>query len=184
MLAAAGSTDFSFGTEFVKLFTEMGIIAAVLISAGLILLAFEIVQSNFGLFGALGVLVLVGGIVARMLGGGSLPMLFILVFLVVLLLFMFFLASVRATKYGWLTRTASLGSKAAVSEKGATEGFKDYYFLLNLEGTSMTDIRPKGQIVINEIEFDALCAEKAIERGAKIRVVEVEGSKIIVKQIK
>lgn len=55
--------------------------------------------------------------------------------------------------------------------------------LLGSVGYAYTVLRPAGTIDINGTKYDAISNAEFIEKGAKIKVVKIEGSKIIVEKI-
>ena len=54
--------------------------------------------------------------------------------------------------------------------------------LINLEGTSLTELRPSGFIIIDSQKYDALAESGYIPKDTAIKVVKVEGSKIFVRR--
>jgi membrane-bound serine protease (ClpP class) len=50
------------------------------------------------------------------------------------------------------------------------------------EGVAFTPLKTAGKVIINEIFFDAFSSGNFIEKGAKIRVMSLEGNKIIVEE--
>ena len=69
-----------FWDEVVSLFTEMNLVPAILLIIGLIFCIVEIFIPGFGVFGITGSILLVGGVVAKMLYGGTVTQLFVLLF--------------------------------------------------------------------------------------------------------
>lgn len=57
------------------------------------------------------------------------------------------------------------------------------YDYLGKEGIAVTDLRPSGIISIDDKRLDSVSEGGFIEKGEKIKVIKVEGSKIIVKSI-
>ena len=92
--------------EFIQLFTQMSPIAAICLIVGLILAIIEIFQPGIGIFGTLGAILLVVGVVIRMAAGGTFQQLFYMVFCIVLILVATFLLMIRMARMGWLTKTA------------------------------------------------------------------------------
>ena len=68
-----------FWDEVVSLFTEMNVVPAILLTLGLILCIIEMFVPGFGAFGISGIVCLVGGIVAKMLYGGTVTQMFALI---------------------------------------------------------------------------------------------------------
>ncbi len=55
--------------------------------------------------------------------------------------------------------------------------------LLNKVGFADTPFNPSGKLVLNGEIYDALSQGKFIEKGAKIKVVKVTETKIVVKEV-
>ncbi len=55
--------------------------------------------------------------------------------------------------------------------------------LLNGTGVALTQLRPSGVASINGQRVDVVTEGGLIERGARVKVVEVEGARIVVREI-
>jgi len=55
--------------------------------------------------------------------------------------------------------------------------------LLHQTGTAFTSLRPSGTAVINGKRVDVLTEGPFIERGSPIKVVEVEGARVVVRAV-
>ena len=55
--------------------------------------------------------------------------------------------------------------------------------LLNGTGTALTQLRPSGTAEINGQRVDVVTEGDLIERGAKLKVVAVEGSRVVVREV-
>ncbi|HEY4602651.1 MAG TPA: NfeD family protein [Cerasibacillus sp.] len=69
------------------------------------------------------------------------------------------------------------------TEAGYISMNEAYHELLNKEGATITDMRPVGTIQIKGKEYSAITNGYWIPKGTTIRVVEVDGTKILVEQI-
>jgi len=69
-------------------------------------------------------------------------------------------------------------SQGSVGELGV-----DKPELLNGKGTALTQCRPSGVANINGQRVDVVTEGGLIERGAAVRVVAVEGSRIVVREV-
>ena len=154
----------NFGESFVTLFTDMNPATAICLVCGLILVIVEVFQPGFGVFGISGGILLFAGIILQAIySGGNFLQTVILVFLLLLILAIAFLIMMRSLKYGWLSRSPIVQRETAVPE-GLTEGTKDYSFLLNKEGLTMTTLRPIGKAKIDEEEYDVVAYQRSEER--------------------
>jgi membrane-bound serine protease (ClpP class) len=55
--------------------------------------------------------------------------------------------------------------------------------LLNQTGTAFTNLRPSGTAVINGKRVDVVTEGQMIERGTRVKVIAVEGMRIIVRAV-
>lgn len=69
-------------------------------------------------------------------------------------------------------------SQGAVGELGV-----DRPELLNCTGTALTQLRPSGVANINGQRVDVVAESGLIERGTSVKVVTVEGSRIVVRAL-
>jgi len=76
---------------------------------------------------------------------------------------------------------------ALVDQLSAEEGYnsmnESYRHLIGEQGDTLTDLRPVGNIQINEQEYSAISNGHWIQKGEKIEVVSVDGTKILVRQV-
>lgn len=68
------------------------------------------------------------------------------------------------------------------TEEGYISMNQAYSDLLGKEGTTITDMRPVGTIQIQGKEYSAITNGYWISKGTSIRVVEVDGTKILIEQ--
>ncbi|MFD1850263.1 NfeD family protein [Oceanobacillus bengalensis] len=69
------------------------------------------------------------------------------------------------------------------SEAGYNSMNMAYQELLNQEGITRTDLRPVGVINVNGKDFSAVSNGQWIEKNSKIRVKQVDGTKILVEKV-
>lgn len=143
-----------------------------LLLAGLFLLALETVLPGL-IAGAAGLLCLMIGIVVAyyQLGitGGNITLLVVIVSLTVgvVLWFRFFPHSPLGRRFV---------SKGTVGEIHAERPE-----LLNQTGTAVTNLRPSGIALINGRRIDVVTEGAMVERGSPIRVVAIEGVRVVVR---
>ena len=68
-----------------------------------------------------------------------------------------------------------------IEAKSGYTSNKKFTHLNKKEGEALTDLRPAGTVIINDQRYDAVTQGEYIEKGNKIKVIEIEGSKIVVK---
>ncbi|BAC13890.1 NfeD family protein [Oceanobacillus iheyensis] len=68
-------------------------------------------------------------------------------------------------------------------EAGYSSLSKEYEDLLETEGEALTDFRPSGTVEINKKHYSAVTGGQWLEKGSKVKVVEVDGTKIRIEKI-
>jgi membrane-bound serine protease (ClpP class) len=78
----------------------------------------------------------------------------------------------------------SIGKSLTLAKDGqdfkATEDFRE---LLNQSGQAETDLRPAGIALIDGERMDVVSESDWIEKGSKIKVVQVEGNRVAVRRL-
>jgi len=145
-----------------------------LMFVGILLLAIEFfVIPGFGLPGILGI----AGVVASMyVAVTGLPAAYVAVVLIGSVI-------VAGVVFWGLPRTRT--GKAMVLDTAITgaaidENLKD---LLDREGTALTVLRPSGSVDIDDQPVDAVTDGQYVEAGTKVKVVRVEGARVVVEAI-
>ena len=169
--------------SFVRLFTEMNSWTIVLFVLGIIFCAIEMFVPGFGFFGISGVVMIIVGIILRMVSGGDLYMLLYMIIIALALFVLAFWVISRAITKGRLSKTALFHVDSAVPT-GSTAGTRDFSYLMGKCGVALTILRPVGRAQFNEDTVDVIAREGFIPANSKVAVVEVEGSRVVVIEIK
>ena len=169
--------------ELVTLFTEMHVIPAVCLILGVILSIIEIFTPGYGIFGILGAILVALGIIFRMIFGGSLAQLFIMVFIIAFVVIIAFMIMVRSAKYGWLSRSPIIQNGSALSKEYLAKEDKVNARLLGKEGIVKAECRPVGRIEADEELYDVISEGDFIPLGTVVRIIAIEGNKIVVKRV-
>ncbi|MFO0984957.1 MAG: NfeD family protein [Planctomycetota bacterium] len=86
-----------------------------------------------------------------------------------------------------LRRLVLASPMGAVALRGSAAAVDDIerstQVLIGSEGAADCDLRPAGKIVLGERVLDAVAEGAFVERGARVRVVKVEGNRIVVRPI-
>ncbi len=72
--------------------------------------------------------------------------------------------------------------KTLSKEDGVMSQKKEMEELLDASGTAITDLRPAGSIKIDNKRIDAVTRGDYIDKGTQVRVIEVTGNQIIVRE--
>lgn len=164
------------GEQFVKLFSEMSVVTFILLVLGIMLVVTEFFSPARGVVGALGALLLALGVAVRMLAGGTLAMLFLLIAFIAAIVLPVHLVMMRLHKHDWLAHALAL---AVSGEENPVT--REYSFLKGHAGIATTDIDPKGHMAINDINF-FVTSLRPVKKGAAVIVTEVCGDRIVVEQ--
>ncbi|MFA6808960.1 MAG: NfeD family protein [Eubacteriales bacterium] len=150
-----------------------------LIVIGIILIFLEIfIIPGFGVSGILGFLLLFGGIfsAADTLIEGVIY--FLITFIVIGLLVYI---GVKTGKVSKLWGKISLREQQQNSD-GYVAPKPEYERYLGKKGVAITDLRPAGSVKIEDERVDVVTEGGYIEPGTPIRVLAVEGTRVIVRE--
>jgi membrane-bound serine protease (ClpP class) len=146
----------------------------ILISLGIILLMIEVFMPG-AIFGILGILCLLGSIfVAWNEQGMSYAIyLFLVETVLVIMGFYFWLKIFPKTPF----------AKFFILTSASTDNAVDYSTLLNQEGVALSYLRPSGTATIGNQRVDVISEGDFIEKGQPLKVVKIEGNRILVQKI-
>ena len=172
-LVAAG---LFFSSQYVKGLVSLFEVAVFLI--GILLIVAEVLLPATGVLGALGVAAMLYSVVLAL--GGDVNALYALfaafaLALVIFLLLARFLPESRLWKKVVL-HDASTSAKGYVSAAERTE-------LLGREALVLTDVRPAGSILVDGVPVDVVSEGAYIEKGERVYVTAVHGSRIVVRRV-
>ncbi|MEK7866617.1 MAG: NfeD family protein [Planctomycetota bacterium] len=72
--------------------------------------------------------------------------------------------------------------KSLEDKEGCVSAAEDLSILVNEEGVAITPLRPSGTARISGRRVDVVTEGDMIESGARVRVIKVEGARVIVKK--
>lgn len=159
---------------------------------GIVLLAVELfVIPGFGVFGVLGIIFILGGLVLGMLPNQNFNFDFVpdsQLFAALLTVILAALGSVGLVF--WLTpKVNQWGAFSAITLAGTQEKSQGYTSssypdtLLGKEGVVHSRLRPSGRVIIDGDVYDAYSRGDFIEQGEKIVVISTEGTSLKVKKL-
>lgn len=91
-------------TGFKNLINDINPITIILIVYGLVLIFTAFIKSTYLIFSFLGSCSIIASIILRVLNGGDITQVFIMIFFIIAIITVFFLLTVRFSKYGWILR--------------------------------------------------------------------------------
>ncbi len=166
-----------FGGNILAGNSGLGVI--LIFTLGIVLLIIELVVPGFGLPG-------IGGIVAIII---SIILAMNSIEIAIISLSIAFILSITAAvlliKFGY--RSPYLNKIILKTNQDKEEGYVGMPLgnkYLNKEGIVINYLKPSGKVEIDNEKVDAVSEGEFIEKGAKIKVIKVEGIKIIVKRLK
>lgn len=146
---------------------------------GLVLLLVEAMFPGFGVAGITGVIVVIISII--MISSNIIQGLLILIATAVILM----LIIVAMVKLGWAKKY--LKFFVLKTEQKNEEGYisnNKYTSYIGKTGTAVTPLRSAGTIMIGNVKLDAVSEGEFINKGADVAVIKVDGSSIIVREVK
>lgn len=156
----------------------MALAGILLLIAGFVLVGIEMVLPGFSVPGISGIICLVGGVFCL----ADSVMSAVIITIVVLALLGILMAVLL-----WLMSHGKLKTSIVLEEEQKkAEGYissSDLQYLLGRQGTAATDLRPAGIARIDDIKFDVMSDGNYISAGAKVEIIRVEGSKLVVREL-
>lgn len=168
--------------QFVDLFSGYGIIPMIILFVGLFMCMIELIIPGFGVFGVLGGIAVVGGVIARVAIGIKLLQFCWLVVLIVVVIIISILLVGLFAKMGLLGKISLVQSKTVVPhdyEKPTKQQKK----LIGKVGFAQTVFKASGKLVIDGTVYDAMSEGEFIEKDSKVKVIAIKNNNIIVKKI-
>ncbi|MCL2223092.1 MAG: hypothetical protein FWC20_12115 [Oscillospiraceae bacterium] len=164
---------------FMDLLIGVSWISVVLFVVGMILVIAEMFQPGFGLFGTFGVLTLIGCIFVTANTVAEGVILTIAITIILLILFFVFLILLSRGKI-----PGKLILEQAEKKEDGYVGTADYSIFLGKTGLVTTLCRPVGSADFNGKRLEVVTTGEYIEQGASVEVIEVEGNRVVVREVK
>lgn len=169
-------------TTLLSQFNGLEGLVLLLFILGVVLIVIEVIMPGFGIAGILGIASLVAGIivVAQLVSTTVLIIIITLVLIIITALLVFMYKSV--TKGGRMSKLLLLNTETGKKEGYSSTGDAKEE-LIGLEGTAATILRPAGAGLFDKKKIDVVTEGEFIGKGNKIKIVEIEGFRIIVEEI-
>ena len=167
------------------------ILDLILFVAGIILILLEIfVIPGFGVTGILGIICIIASLFLSLIGGGNLPFVDTNQISIAIIQ----LASALAAALILLIILARFLPKSTIfnklvlsHEENSDKGFvssKSLSELIGKEGKALTTLRPAGMADFDGDKIDVVADGDYVQQGSRLKVLRVEGSKVVVREIK
>jgi len=175
-----------FGSSYILQLASIIEILMFIIGVALILLEIFVIP-GFGIAGISGIILIFASLFFSLVGGDpfldfelvSRAIIQLSLSLVIALVLIFVLAK-------YLPKTSVFNKFVlSVSEK-STDGFSSHSFaedLTGAEGIALTTLRPAGTAEINGRRVDVMTESEYVEKGKKIKVLAVDGIRVLVKEV-
>lgn len=159
--------------------SNIGVIQAILLIVGLGLIIIEIFTPSFGVAGITGiVLVIIGIIITARTIFEALVMILILFAIVGIAFFFVFRSATRGKLSKSLVLTDTMNNESGYSSTN------DLKSMIGKEGIAISVLRPSGIGNFDGIKLDVVTEGEYIPSGSKIKIVEVSGPRIVVREVK
>ncbi|TCS77808.1 NfeD family protein [Pectinatus cerevisiiphilus] len=145
---------------------------------GILFIIIELVTPATGIFAALGIVMMLYSIILGL--GGNIDAVYMLIgaLVIAIVLFAFIVKKLPSSR---LWQKVIL-KDSSTEDRGYTSS-TDNSSLLHKEGTVLTELRPAGTILIDGSPIDAISEGAYIDKGKKIRIIKIEGNRIIVREV-
>ena len=153
--------------------------AGICLVLGLVFVTIEMFTPGFGVPGITGLVLLFAGIIV---GADSVLEGIVLTIVIVLLLCLLFTIAVRSASSGALAKSPLVLKESTAKKDGFTSG-EDMGYFLGREGAVTSMLRPIGTADFDGVKLEVLSEGEIIEPGTKVKVVKVEGRKLVVRKV-
>lgn len=157
-----------------KMIFNGDLLMLMLLVSGILLMILEVIMPGFGAPGIMGMLLVIISINLLELG--------LVVGIIYLIICMLIALSVGLVITYWLRKSGKLDS-VVLKSKDNIMGNNTLDIYLNREGVTLTKLKPSGFMMIDDDKIDVMTSGEFLEAGVKVKVIEVEGTKIIVRRI-
>ncbi|WP_246031726.1 NfeD family protein [Salibacterium salarium] len=155
-----------------------GLESIILFAVGFVLLLVEIFIPGFGIFGITGIGAIIGSMVLASFSTLNIviSILIAAILSVVAIIVLFTMFGKKGPMQRFVLHDSVGGEEGFISNESRDE-------LIGETGVSLTSLRPSGSIQLNDERLDVISEGGYIEKGKHVKVVDAEGSRIIVREM-
>lgn len=161
--------------------TGWSIPALACLIAGLALIICEMFTPGFSFPGILGVIALIFSVILRAKNGPFEAVIITVALILVFLLISGFIIF-RSLQKGKLSKS-QIVLNDSITESATSTNSEDMQALLGKEGICLNTLRPSGNADFDGLKLDVLSEGEFIKAGARVRIVRIDGLKILVKEV-
>lgn len=145
---------------------------------GILFIVIELLTPSVGIFAGIGVVAVLYSFILALGGGSSAIYILLISLAIAIIAFALLMRRLPSSKL-W---TKIILKDTSAESKGYNSA-KDYSAFLGKEGIVITELRPAGTALVNHTKLDVVSEGRYIEKNAKVQVVAINGSRIVVRQI-
>lgn len=160
-----------------SLVSNIGIFSAVCFIAGLALVVVEMFVPGWGFPGISGCILLLLGVIFT---ANSIIEAFVLIIIILAILGVCLSLIIHSAKKGKLPKNVILSTSMDKENSYISE--EDMEYFLGKEGVVITTLRPVGSVDFDGVKLDVSAEGQFIEKGTNVKVVKVEGKRIVVRK--
>lgn len=161
--------------DIFEFLTSIDWLPAIAFIIGFVLVIIEMFNPGFGVPGISGVLSLIVGVILM----ASTPLeAIILVFIITVILGIALMVVFYLASKGKLSKRMVLSEK--LDSESGFNGTEDLKYFLGKEGKALSVLRPSGTGEFDGLKLDVVSQGEFIQKGSNIRVIRVEGRRIVV----
>jgi len=163
---------------FIELLANVSWISITLFAVGIGLIVVEMFEPGFGFFGIFGVICLIGCIFVTASTVTEGIMLTAFFFVILLIMLGIFLILVSKGKL-----PGKLVLKDSESREEGYSGTRDLNEFMGKSGVVTTICRPVGNVDFDGVKLEVVSRGEFIEKGKPVEVIEIEGNRVVVKEL-
>jgi membrane-bound ClpP family serine protease len=162
----------------VEIITSIQLPAVICFTIGFILITVEMFYPGFGAPGIIGTILLIAGIV---LTAANFTQALVMILILLAVLGAMLVIILHSAAKGPLSKTIIL--KEAQKKETGYIGTEDLEYFLGKEGTAITVLRPSGTADFDGVKIDVVSQGEFISEGTKLKIIKVQGRRIVVREI-
>jgi membrane-bound ClpP family serine protease len=157
---------------------NIGLLQAILLFAGFIFIFIEMFNPGFGIPGITGIILLIIGVIVT---ANSLLQALVMALIIIIILGVALYFVMRSASRGKLNKKLVLPDSMKKDQGFSSVESYDQY--IGKEGIALTILRPSGSAEFDGIILDVVTEGKFIPKDSKVKVIEVTGRRIVVREV-
>lgn len=167
--------------EVFEIFTQMHIVGIIALAIAMVLFVLELILAGFGACGLASCFCFIVSFIVRFIQGTTTLQTIVMVVVMAIVIASVIMFTIKSKREG--TFYNSLINKDTSIPPDYSDPDAVYGYLVGKEGELITQCRPVGKAKIEEQTYIVYSKTGFITKGAKIKVVSVEGDNIFVERI-